>query len=282
MARSDWNRPALEPIEEGKRRIKLIVSYDGTPYSGWAFQETVPTVVAALQKAIYTMIREEVEVIGSGRTDSGVHARYQVCHFDITHPNIGSKRFKPALNSLLPPSIRILEAEEVDSTFHARYTTMGRTYRYYFKREEELLGFDENRVAKLKVFPDFTLLEGYAKILIGTHDFTTFGAASDKSTSTVRDIYESYWKMETDRFGYDLLTYTITGNAFLHKMVRSLTGSMLQFANRGDSVESFSERLAAKDRFLAGRTAPACGLYLYRITYDEEEYAWFEEEYGEH
>ncbi|NLZ76555.1 MAG: tRNA pseudouridine(38-40) synthase TruA [Spirochaetales bacterium] len=280
MARSDWKRPALRPIEEGRRRIKLVLSYDGTPYCGWAYQSNAPSVVGALREAIREMIGEEVEVIGSGRTDSGVHAAAQVCHFDIAHRNIGSGRFKPALNRLLPQSIRILSAEEVDGSFHARYTTMGRTYRYYFKREGELLGFDENRVAKLKGFPPLPLLDGYAKALIGTHDFTTFAAASDKSESKVRDIYESYWRIEQDRFGLELLTYTISGNAFLHRMVRSLVGSMVQFAYQGMGVGEFVEILEARDRFRAGRTAEACGLYLYRITYDEAEYAWFEEEYG--
>ncbi|HOE89536.1 MAG TPA: tRNA pseudouridine(38-40) synthase TruA [Sphaerochaeta sp.] len=282
MARSDWKRPALVPIEAGKRRIKMILSYDGTPYSGWAYQTNAPTVVGVLQQTILEMIDEEVEVIGSGRTDSGVHAAAQVCHFDIAHRNIKSGKFKPALNRLLPQSIRILHSEEVDGSFHARYTTMGRTYRYYFKREGELLGFDEHRVAKLKAFPSLPLLDGYAKILVGTHDFTTFAAASDNSESKVRDIYESYWKIEKDRFGAELLTYTISGNAFLHKMIRSLVGSMIQFAGQKMGVEEFVGILEAKDRFRAGRTAQACGLYLYRITYDEEEYAWFEEEYGGH
>lgn len=280
MARSDWRRPALRPIEEGKRRIKLTLSYDGTPYSGWAYQSNAPSVVGVLQETILAMIGEEVEVIGSGRTDSGVHAAAQVCHFDIAHPTIGSSKFKPALNRLLPRSIRILRSEEVDSSFHARYTTMGRTYRYYFKREGDLLGFDENRVAKLKAFPPLELLGGYAGKLIGTHDFTTFAASSDASESKVRDIYESHWRIEEDRFGFELLTYTISGNAFLHKMIRSLTGSMIQFAELKMSVEEFVDILEARDRCRAGRTASACGLYLYRITYDEEEYAWFEEEYG--
>ncbi|MFA5698698.1 MAG: tRNA pseudouridine(38-40) synthase TruA [Sphaerochaeta sp.] len=280
MARSDWNRPPLEPIEIGKRRIKMILSYDGTGYNGWAHQARGITIAGVVNQTITTMLGETVEVIGSGRTDSGVHARAQVCHVDITNSRIKGSAFKLALNRLLPPSIRILESVEVDSSFHARFTSMGRTYRYYFKEEGDFLGFDENRVAKLKHFPDMSLLEGYAELLIGTHNFTTFAAASDKSKSKVRDIYESYWSVEEDRFGYPLLTYTISGNAFLHKMVRSLTGTMLQYADKGLPVTAFEEILVAQDRHQAGRTAAANGLYLYRITYDEEEYAWFEEEYG--
>ncbi|MGE4584781.1 MAG: tRNA pseudouridine(38-40) synthase TruA [Sphaerochaeta sp.] len=278
MARSDWKRPALEPLAPGRRRIRMTVSYHGKHYSGWQRQANATSVALVLEETVKQMINEDVEVIGSGRTDSGVHALGQVCHMDIKNQKIKAEKFSLALNRLLPPDIRILESSEVDDSFHARFTSMARMYRYYFKQERDMTAFDDLLVAKIKEFPSLELLNGYAKNVQGTHDFTTFTASGDLCPSKWRDIYESYWDIETDRWGKPLLTYTICGNAFLYKMVRSLVGSMMEFAQKGKTVQDFSDILEAKDRSLAGRTASACGLYLYRISYDEQEYAWFEEQ----
>ncbi len=281
MARSDWRRPDLQPLGEGLRRIRLTVSYLGTNYCGWQRQHNGIAVAAVLEEAIETMIAEKVEIVGSGRTDSGVHALGQVCHMDISNPRVPAAKFAVALNRLLPPDIRILESEEVDGTFHARFTTMGRTYRYFFKEHAHLSGFDAGRLASVRAFPSMELLGGYASALEGTHDFTTFTGSGDQCPSKYRDIYESYWHKETDQFGYPVLSYTITGNAFLYRMIRSLVGSMMEFAEKEMSVEQFSEILGSCDRSRAGRTASAAGLYLWRISYDPDEYLWFEEQSGE-
>ncbi len=281
MARSDWRRPALYPLDPSMRRIRMTVSYHGAHYSGWQKQINATAVSQVLEETVKTMIAEDVEIVGSGRTDSGVHALGQVCHMDIRNQRVKAERFAPALNRLLPPDIRILESAETDGSFHARYTAMARMYRYYFKRESDMTAFDEQLVAKVKQFPAQELLTGYAACIQGTHDFTTFTASADMCASKWRDIYESYWQVEHDRWGNQLLTYTICGNAFLYKMVRSLVGSMMEFAQESLPVEEFSSILASKDRGRAGRTAQACGLYLYRISYDEREYAWFEEQQHE-
>ena len=277
MARSDWRRPALEPLGEGLRRIKMTVSYHGGHYSGWQRQTNAIAVAQVLEEAVTTLIGETVEIVGSGRTDSGVHALGQVCHMDIANTRLPAKKFAVALNRILPPDIRILESSEVDGSFHARFTTMARTYRYYFKRHDEVNGFDATLVATVKEFPPKELLDAYAKVIEGTHDFTTFTGSGDLCPSKMRDIYESYWRLEEDRWGGELLSYTITGNAFLYKMVRSLVGTMMTAAHEGMESEEFRARLEAKDRSGAGRTASASGLYLYRISYDADEYAWFEE-----
>ncbi len=278
MARSDWKRPDLEPLASNLRRIRMTVSYHGSHYSGWQKQSNAKAVAEIIEEKVKEMIDEDVQVVGSGRTDSGVHALGQVCHMDIANTRVNAQKFAPALNRLLPADIRILDSSEVDGTFHARFTTMARMYRYYYKRESEMTAFDEQLVAKVKQFPDLGLLNAYAQLLQGTHDFTTFTASGDICPSRYRDIYESYWRMETDRFGSELLTYTICGNAFLYKMVRSLVGSMMEFAHKQVSADEFAGILASLDRSRAGRTASACGLYLYRISYDPAEYAWFEGE----
>jgi tRNA pseudouridine38-40 synthase len=271
----------LQQLDPSIRRIRMTVSYHGAHYSGWQRQYNALTVVQVLEETVKAMIGEEVEIVGSGRTDSGVHALGQVCHMDIRNQKVKAEKFALALNRLLPPDIRILESSETGNTFHARYTAMARMYRYYFKREQDMTAFDQSLVAKVKRFPALELLNGYASCIQGTHDFTTFTASGDVSSSRWRDIYESYWRMETDRWGKQLLTYTICGNAFLYKMVRSLVGSMMDFAEIGMPVQEFSSILASKDRHKVGRTAQACGLYLYKISYDENEYAWFEEKHDE-
>lgn len=276
MARSDWRRPTQWSLDEGRRRIRLTVAYDGTPYYGWQRQSNGRSVQNELEKALSTMLKEPIEVSGSGRTDSGVHALGQVCHFDISNKSIPPQAFVNALNQLLPHDIRIMDSAEVDGSFHARFSTMAREYRYLIKEEPVFKPFDKNRAAKVRRFPDFDLLNGYAACIEGTHDFTTFTGAGDRCQSKFRDIYVSRFSWDRDFWGDPVLVYTICGNAFLFRMVRSLVGTMLQLGEDGAPVEEFRRRLEAKDRFQTGRTAPAGGLYLFRISYDSEEFAWFE------
>lgn len=281
MARTDWRRPPLEPLEEGVRRIRMTVAYDGMNYNGWQRQPNGVGVSDRIEQEIQNMIGENIKLVGSGRTDSGVHALGQVCHFDTFNQKIDGKIFAIALNRLLPPDIRIMESCEVDGTFHSRYTAMGRKYRYYIKQEREMSPFDEKQVLKVRKFPDIELLNAFAAHIQGTHDFTTFTAKGDKSSSRCRDIYESYWTYEVDRFGSKVLTYTISGNAFLYRMIRSIVGSMLEFAEKGVDADTFKEVLESKNRRRSGRTAAPWGLYFYAVSYDPKEYAWFEEQHHE-
>lgn len=278
MARSDWRRPSLEPLAEGVRRIALKVSYDGSAFCGWQFQNNGISVQQTLESALAEMLGFPVSIYGSGRTDAGVHALGQVCHFDI-RSTVPVRAFKPRLNSLLPFSVRVMEAKEMDDSFHCRYTAMARRYCYLVKARGDITPFDAGRVYPVRSLPSLELLNGYASVLKGTHDFTTFCSAKDECESKFRDIYESYWSRETDTWGAVRYRYTICGNAFLYHMVRSLTGSMLEYAHKGVSVKRFKEMLEAKERSLAGITAPGCGLYLEYISYDPEEYLWFEEIY---
>lgn len=279
MARSDWNRPSLTPLEEGLRRIRLDVSYDGKAFHGWQSQDNGESVQQTLQQALEAVTGLSLTVHGSGRTDAGVHALMQVCHFDIPDAcHIAGTKFSSALNCHLPHTVKVLSSEEVDGSFHCRFTTMAREYRYFVKAEADLLPFDEGYVSSVKSLPDLSLLNEYAALIRGKHDFTTFASAKDLSTSKFRDIYESCWQESLDKYGRRYYCYTVCGNAFLYHQVRSMVGTMLQFARKQKTSAEFLEVLEAKDRLRAGTTAPACGLYLARITYDEAEYAWFEEE----
>ncbi len=277
MARVDWRRPPIRDLEEGKVRYKMIISYDGRAYNGWQTQKNGVGVQQAIEKALKKMLKEDIKVVGSGRTDSGVHAMGQVCHFDIVDRQIPAKAFLNVINCNLPPTVRILNCELVDGFFHSRYTAYARKYRYYFKKENEMTAFDNGFIAKIKKFPPLDLLNSYAKHIVGTHDFTTFTASKDMCPSKCRDIYESYWSYETDKWGYQVLTYTICGNAFLYKMVRSLVGTQIDFAIKHKTSEDFKDALDSKNRKKAERTANPNGLYLMNISYDEKEYDWFEE-----
>jgi tRNA pseudouridine38-40 synthase len=277
MARVDWRRPPLLDLEEGKVRYKMIISYDGRAFNGWQTQKNGMGVQQVIEKALKKMLKEDVKVIGSGRTDSGVHAIGQVCHYDIIDRQIPAKAFLNVVNCNLPPTVRVLDCEKVDGLFHSRYTAYARKYRYYLKRENEMTATDNGFVAKIKRFPSIDLLNSYAKHIVGTHDFSTFVASKDMSPSKCRDMYESYWAFEKDKWDYDVLTYTICGNAFLYKMVRSIVGTQLDFAMKNKTSEEFKAALESKNRKMAERTANPNGLFLLNVSYDENEYKWFED-----
>lgn len=277
MARTDWKRPEIKPAEEGKRRIKLVLSYDGSLYHGWQSQDDLISVQSYLNQNLSKILKEEIVVQGSGRTDAGVHALMQVCHFDTLNESIDASKFKVILNTNMNESVRIIESSLSDPYFHSRYSTMAREYKYFLKDRENFLPFDNKKMTQFREFPSLELLNEYASVIKGTNDFTTFASSKDPSESKMRDIYESYWIMGKDNYNKTYYCYTVTGNAFLYHQVRSMVGTMIDLALKGGTKKDFEDILFSKDRSKALRTAPADGLYLARISYDENEYLWFEE-----
>jgi tRNA pseudouridine38-40 synthase len=225
------------------------------------------TVQELLEKALLKVLKEEVTLFGSGRTDAKVHAIGQVAHFDTTNQSVPPQAFPLALNPHLPHSIRVVEGHLESEKFHARFTSLSREYRYYTKEIAHYTPFESGRVGLVRKFPPLELLNSYAKVLIGTHDFSTFSAAGDQSHSTIRDLYESEFSLETSPWGGEVLIYRVRANAFMMHQVRSMVGTMLQMGEKGEPVATFAECLAAKERLKAGRTAPPGGLYLWRIEY---------------
>lgn len=281
MARSDWRRPTEFSAPEGRRRVALELCYDGRSFNGWQVQNNGVSVQDTLKAAVVGLIGDRnVEIVGSGRTDSGVHAYGQVAHAEFDDVRIPAKAFCLGLNSLLPYSVRIRRSWDVEPSFHARYSAMAREYRYFCREGMIHDSFTEGLVTRLKKFPDIDLLNSYAETIVGTHDFTTFASARDICPSKVRDMYESRFSWTESMYGDRVLCYEVCGNAFLYHMVRSLVGTMLEFGSRGEPASVFKEALEARDRSLAGRTAPSDGLYLWRVSYDPGEYQWFEEKYG--
>ena len=204
----------------------------------------------------------------------------QVAHVEFDTSDIPVKAFHMGLNALLPYSIRIRRSWDVEPSFHARYSAMAREYRYFCRVGEPHDSFTDGLVTVLREFPDIGLLNSYAAQIVGTHDFTTFACSKDICPSKVRDIYEAEFGWKESMYGDKLLMFRIAGNAFLYHMVRSLMGTMLDYAAENRSASDFRELLESKVRIRAGRTAPSDGLYLWRVSYDPQEYMWFEEKYG--
>ena len=281
MARSDWKRPDVFSAPENRRRVAMELSYDGRAFCGWQRQKDAVSVQQTIMDAVTRMIGDRnIDVIGSGRTDSGVHAYGQVAHVEFDACDIPAKAFHMGLNALLPYSIRIRRSWDVDNSFHARYSAMAREYRYFCRCGEPHDSFSDGLVTVLREFPDIELLNSYAAHIVGTHDFTTFACSKDICPSKVRDIYEAEFGWKESMYGDKLLCFRIAGNAFLYHMVRSLMGTMLDLAFDNKPDSAFKELLDAKDRLRTGRTAPSDGLYLWRVSYDPDEYMWFEEKYG--
>jgi tRNA pseudouridine38-40 synthase len=239
------------------RRIKIKVAYDGGPYHGWQVQPDLPTIQGVLEKAVSEIEGRRVHVAGSGRTDAGVHALAQVAAFTLENP-IPLVNLRRALNRLLPPTIRVLSAEEAHRHFHPRFDAKAKTYEYRIIRDEVCSPFEwpwahhypyplfEDRVIQL------------AAAFEGEHDFTAFAATDDRDEegrSKVRTIYRSEITAEHGR-----LLYRVCGNGFLKHMVRNLVGTLLE-AGKGN-IDDLSA-LPAK----SGPTAPAKGLFLIGVEY---------------
>jgi tRNA pseudouridine38-40 synthase len=242
-------------------RIAVGLEYDGNGFAGWQKQLDAPSVQEALQMALSSLCNHPVEVVGAGRTDAGVHAREQVAHFETT-----AERAERALllgtNSNLPPTVALRWVRSVPAHFHARYSAMARTYRYCILNRNVRSALTSGRAAfvyqPLQVEP---MIEA-ARALIGLHDFSSFRAAECQAKSPVRDLRA----LQVTRVG-DFVLLEVTANAFLHHMVRNIAG-MLIHVGRGEAPPTIAaELLQARNRRLAPATAPAAGLYLWRVQY---------------
>ncbi len=249
--------------EPSRRRIALRIAYDGTDFCGWQRQKREPSVQEALEKALEAVHKRPVGITGSGRTDSGVHAAGQVAHFDSGGISLPASRFPQALHRHLPPSIRILHAWPVSEDFHSRYQACCRVYRYYLSPGASVVPPDRIRYRwPLGRRPSMEGLNALCRPLLGQQDFTTFSAAGDASESRVRRIFSAGFLP----LGADLV-FEIAGNAFLWRMVRSLVGTLLEMEARGAGPAEMQKALYARDRSLAGPTAPARGLFLQQVLY---------------
>lgn len=247
------------------RNIRLDISYDGTDFQGWQVQTRGRTVQGEIENALKELHREDIQLIGSGRTDAGVHATGQVANFCSSLSSIPAEKFREAVNSHLPRDIRIMKSSEVPATFHARFDARVRIYKYYILHSDAGHAHLRNYCYLTRGKFDIQHLNRLAAPLIGVHDFTTFAAARDENESKTREIMSASFYPEGN-----FIVFRIAGNAFLWKMVRSLTGTILSLADEGAEGDRMAELLEARDRSAAGPTAPARGLFLHRIIYESE------------
>jgi tRNA pseudouridine38-40 synthase len=245
------------------QRLKLIVAYDGARFAGWQSQSHRNTIQDHLERAFERVGNERVRVHGAGRTDAGVHALAQCAHVDVVEKSLLATRWTGALNSLLPPTIRVLRCRYVSKRFHARHSAKGKVYRYRIWSAPVLPPFEYGRVWQVTAPLDFEVLKGAANHFVGTHDFAGFAANRGKpENSTVRTIYS----VQVRRRG-PCLTIEFDGDGFLYKMVRLIVGSLVRCALGKSSVEEVTDRLASGRTRQARLAARAEGLFLVRVRY---------------
>ncbi|HEX9912498.1 MAG TPA: tRNA pseudouridine(38-40) synthase TruA [candidate division Zixibacteria bacterium] len=241
------------------RNLKLKIEYDGTDFSGWQRQPDLRTVQGAIEDQLKKITQEVITLIGSGRTDVGVHALEQVANFKI-ESKLGLDSIFKGLNSLLPEDILIKDIEEVDLDFNSRYKAKSRVYRYkiYLGKNVFL-----RRYAWEVLYPlDLEKINSATQIILGEHDFTSFCVSESAKEDNLCDIIKAFWEKSEI-----ILELEIEANRFLHTMVRSLAGTLIDVGRGYFSLEDFKEILNAKDHKKAGLTAPAKGLYLVKVNY---------------
>ena len=245
------------------RRVRLLIEYDGGSYFGWQRQPNVPTVQGDLENAVHELNQQEATVQGAGRTDAGVHARGQVAHFDLTR-DLPEHKIADALNAHLRPApIAILDAKYVADDFHARFHATGRRYRYVIDNRRADLALDRGRVWRVGSPLDIALMQEGAAHLAGKHDFTTFRDTLCQADSPVR----TFGAIEMSRIGSQI-ELIFAARSFLHKQVRSITGSLVEVGRGKFPPDWIAEILAAKDRKACGPVAPPDGLFLEQVLYE--------------
>lgn len=243
------------------RNIKVVVGYDGTDYFGFQYQPEARTIQAELERVLRLITKEKVTVYGSGRTDTGVHAEGQVISFR-TEGSIPIDKLCIAMNSLLPPSIAVTEAGEVDADFHARYSARSRLYVYDILNRAVPSALQSRYSWHVRRPLDVQAMSESAKPLLGVHDFSSFACADRDEGSPIRDMT----KLDVERQGEHVFV-TMRANAFLRSMARIIVGTLVEVGlgqRPGADVETILE---AHDRRLAGKTAPPQGLCLKEVEY---------------
>lgn len=246
------------------RTLALVVEYDGTGYSGWQQQGELPTIQAELQKALEALTQRPTAVRGASRTDAGVHARGQVAAFD-TETSIPPVGFERGVNRFLPPDIRVQRAWEVESGWQPRRVSRGKRYVYTYWEGASPSALDRHRAWHVRGRLDLAAMRRASRHLLGTHDFEAFRASGCVAKHAVRSMYG----FRLERGGHRRIHLEVVGNAFVKNMVRIFAGTLAEVGLGRRSPDSIPQVLAGRDRALAGVTAPAHGLCLEEVVFDD-------------
>lgn len=246
------------------QNFKLVIEYDGTGYHGWQRQKHHRTIQEEIETALRTMTRQRVTLHGSGRTDAGVHALGQVASFRCD-TRLTAGTFLKGLNSLLADDIVIRSCETVSPDFHARFSARGKTYHYRILNRPLAVAIGRQYAWFIRSGLDTDAMQEAAAHLTGRHDFRAFEGAGSPRSHTVRHLREARFIAQGE--GYS--TFRISGDGFLRYMVRNIVGTLVETGTGKRSPEEFREVLRSGDRNLAGPTAPAHGLFLMHVNYEE-------------
>ena len=245
------------------KRFFINLSYNGKNYCGWQIQPNAVSVQQTLQESLSTLMRKIIDIVGAGRTDSGVHARTMIAHFDWDGDAFDNDELCMKMNRFLPKDISIHSIKEVTSDAHARFSAISRTYSYTVTTKKDAFLYDY----KYRLFfkPDIEVMNHLCNILLETDDFTSFSKLHTDVKTNICNVKYARWEQNGDDF-----VFTIQADRFLRNMVRSIVGTLLQ-AGRGRLSESeFRQIIDAKDRGVAGESAPAHALFLENVEYPHE------------
>ncbi len=242
-------------------RYAIQLSYNGGRYFGWQRQPKDISVQEVLEKAFSTILREEIAIIGAGRTDTGVHASFYIAHFDTENEITDTVQFAYKLNRFLPADIAIQKIRKVDNEFHARFSAVSRTYKYFISTVKNPFSTDTRFQYTVPLNVD--LMNEAAKTLFEFTDFTSFSKLHTDVKTNNSKIYQAEWERQGDQ-----LVFTIKADRFLRNMVRAIVGTLLEVGKGKISTEEFAEIIERKDRGEAGTSVPPQGLFLVDIEYN--------------
>jgi len=248
-------------VEE--KNIRLVLAYDGSRYFGWQRQKQEPTIQGTLEAAIHRMTGRHSALIASGRTDTGVHALHQVCHFK-TFSKTPPEALKKGLNALTPADILVQDVRYAPEDFHARYSAVSKTYEYRILNRPDPDVFVRDYAWHVPQDLDFTAMSACLDLLLGKHDFTSFRSSGSTNLNPVREMLRS----ELLRSDEHHFRFMFEADGFLRHMVRNIVGTVIEVGRRRFSFQDFTEILRARDRRRAGTMAPPHGLYLTMVAYD--------------
>ena len=244
------------------QRYKIKIEYEGTPFVGWQFQKNGQSVQEVLQEAIFNFSGEKVIVTGAGRTDSGVHALAQVAHFNLKK-KIKKINLLPAINQNIGDKpVTVLKINKTNKKFHARFDAKKRTYQYIIINRQSPLTLQKNKAWHVRKKLDIKAMKKGAKLLLGTHDFSTFRASSCEAKSPIKTMESISIKKNKDK-----ITLKFTSRSFLQQQVRSMVGCIKYLGDNKWDLNDFKKAFKSKNRLKCAPPAPACGLYLTNIKY---------------